>query len=45
MSLTEKHHIQILGVINIVKKHTIEIIGSYLKKMTRYGDAVSSHTS
>ena len=36
---------EVLGVINTVKNHTIEIIGSYLKKMTRFGDAVSSHSS
>ena len=36
---------EVLGVINTVKKHTIEIIGSYLKKMTRCEDAVSSHSS
>ena len=33
------------GVINTVKKHTIDVIGSYLKKMTRFGDAVSSRSS
>ena len=38
---------EVLGVINTctVKKHTIEIIGSYLKKLTCFGDAVSSHGS
>ena len=35
-----------MGVINTVKKkHTIEIIGQYLKETTRFLDAVSSHSS
>ena len=33
------------GLINTVKKHTLEIIGQYLKNTTRFGNVVSSHSS
>ena len=32
------------GQKNTVNKHAIDIIGSYLKKLMRSGNAISSHT-
>ena len=36
---------EVLGFINTIKKHTLEIFGQYLKNTTPFGSVVSSHSS